>query len=151
MSTELVQAWADIWNGDLSLIESTVAEDFVSHAAPVLGGPAQDSTGRHHLDTWISGIRWAVPDLMFTVQVGPIVDDPFIVVRWHARGTYQGGLPGTPDDAAGRRIAFYGTDILRVSGGLITEYWVNADSLWFAQQLGIQEVPALVSQPFKAA
>lgn len=137
MTEKTIQAWADIWNGELALIDGTVAEDFVAHAAPVLGGPPATTTGRDHLSTWIGGIRSVMPDLMFTVQVGPIVDEPFIVVRWHARGTYEGGLPGTPDDAVGRQISFYGTDILRMAGGLIAEYWVNGDSLWVAQQLGV--------------
>ena len=32
----LAQSWADIWNGNLSLTDKTVHEDFVSHAAPQL-------------------------------------------------------------------------------------------------------------------
>ncbi|WP_113703070.1 ester cyclase [Nonomuraea lactucae] len=139
----LAQSWADIWNGNLSLTDKTVHEDFVSHAAPLLGGPAQDSTGRDNLNTWVSGIRAAFPDLTFTIQVGPVVDGSFEVLRWHAQGTYAGGIPGASPEAVGRRVVFYGTDILRVVDGLIAEYWANADSLWFAQQLGFREVPPL--------
>lgn len=132
---KLAQSWADIWNGDLSLTGRTVSADFVSHAAPLLGGPAEDSVGRDNLDTWVGGIRAAIPDLRFTVQVGPLVDDPYLVLRWHATGTYQGGLPDTADGPI--PLEFYGTDILKVTDGLIGEYWANADSLWVAQQLGI--------------
>ena len=39
MSDTITQAWADLWNGDLALVETAVSEDFVSHAAPLLGGP----------------------------------------------------------------------------------------------------------------
>jgi hypothetical protein len=122
----IAQAWADLWNGDLSLVESTVSEDFVSHAAPLLGGPPQDHTGRGNLAEWVRGAHENLPGLRFTVQVGPIVQEPFHVLRWHA--------------VAGD-ISFYGTDILRVADGRIVEYWANADSLWAAQQLGL--VPSL--------
>ena len=31
---------------------------------------------------------------------------------------------------------------LRIAGGQLSEYWANAGSLLFCQQLGIREVPA---------
>ncbi|MDQ1218281.1 hypothetical protein [Microbacterium arborescens] len=35
-------------------------------------------------------------------------------------------------------MAFFGTDTLRLDDdGLIAEYWANADSLGFAQQIGL--------------
>lgn len=139
----LAQSWADIWNGDLSLTDSTVHENFVSHAAPLAGGPTADATGRDNLNTWVSGIRALIPDLKFTIQVGPLITGPFVVLRWRAQGTYQGGLPGAAEQAVGRPLVFYGTDVLKVADGLLAEYWANADSLWFVQQLGMREVPAL--------
>ena len=50
--------------------------------------------------------------------------------------------PGAPAEAAGRELTFTGTDTLRVAGGQLAEYWANADSLLFFQQLGVREVPA---------
>lgn len=133
---KLARSWVDIWNGDLSLTDSTIHRDFVSHAAPLLGGPPSDSVGRDNLNTWVGGIRAAIPDLNFTVQVGPLVDGPHLVLRWHATGTYRGGLPGAADGPT--PLHFYGIDILKVTDDLISEYWANADSLWVAQQLGIR-------------
>lgn len=124
--SDIIQAWADLWNGAVELVETTVSEDFVSHAAPLLGGPPQDHTGRENLAEWVTGAHENIPGLKFTVQVGPIVQEPFHVLRWHAEA---------------ESISFYGTDILRVVDGRIVEYWANADSLWAAQQLGL--VPAL--------
>jgi predicted ester cyclase len=74
-------------------------------------------------------------------QVGPITDDDHMVVRWKARGTYGGGFPGASPDAVGREITFTGTDTLRVADGKLAEYWANADSLLYFQQLGIREMP----------
>nr|WP_063810507.1 ester cyclase [Kibdelosporangium phytohabitans] len=122
--------WVDIWNGDLSLIDIAVHEDFTSHTAPLAGGPAADSTGRLGLSGWISASHAMVQDLAFTVQIGPLVDEPHITLRWYATGTHEG-----------RPVGFHGIDILRVADGMIAEYWLSADSIWFAQQLGVRELP----------
>ena len=63
-------------------------------------------------------------------------------MRWKAQGTYAGGFPGAAPEAAGRHITFAGTDILRIADDQLAEYWANADSLLFLQQLGVREVPA---------
>ncbi|WP_434444321.1 ester cyclase [Lentzea sp. E54] len=128
--TTITEAWKDIWNGDLSLVDGTIHEDFTSHAAPLLGGPPQDSVGRANLHTWVSGARELLPGLRFTVQVGPITDGDLLVLRWHA----------TADHPEAGPISFYGTDILRLQDGLVAEYWANADSLWAAQQLGVVQL-----------
>ena len=49
-------------------------------------------------------------------------------------------MPGTPADSIGRKINFTGTDTLRIAGGRLAEYWANADSLLFIQQLGIKQL-----------
>ena len=64
-------------------------------------------------------------------QPGPFAGDEHLVVRWKTRGTYRGGFPGAPPEAAGREIGFTDTGTLRI-----------ADSLLFFQQLGIREIPA---------
>jgi predicted ester cyclase len=91
----------------------------------------------------VATIRTLLPDLIFRFDVGPIADDSHLVVRWKAQGTYGGGFPGSSPDAIGRVITFYGTDTLRVEQGKLIEYWLNADSLWFNQQLGVSSVPPL--------
>ena len=70
----------------------------------------------------------------------PITDNGYLVVRWRAHGTYGGG-PGASTSAVGRKVTFTGTDTLRIVNGQIAEYWANADSLLFVQQLGSSEVP----------
>jgi hypothetical protein len=77
----------------------------------------------------------------FDITVGPIATDDHLVVRWTARGTYGGGFPGASENAIGSVIKFTGTDTLRVVDGMLAEYWANADSLLFMQQLGVREVP----------
>jgi len=138
----LAEPWKDLWNGDLSLTDKIIAEDFAGHLAP-LGGTGPDQfRGRQPLKDWINGIHALLPDLSFVLDVGPIADEQHLVVRWKARGTYVGGFPGGSPDAIGREVTFTGTDILRVADGKLAEYWGDADSLLFIQQLGVREVPA---------
>lgn len=137
----LAEPWKQLWNGDLTLTDKIIAEDFIAHAAPLTGTGSDLMRGREALNGWVSGIHAILPDLSFEIQVGPIADDDHMVVRWKARGTYGGGFPGASPDAVGREVTFTGTDTLRVADGKLAEYWANADSLLFFEQLGIREVP----------
>jgi len=138
----LAEPWKDLWNGDLNLTDTIIAEDFTAHAAPLTGTGTNQIRGREALNGWVSGIRAILPDLAFVIEVGPITDDEHMVVRWKACGTYRGGFPGALPEAAGRTVTFTGTDTLRIADGKLAEYWANADSLLFFQQLGIREIPA---------
>ncbi len=138
----LVGPWKDLWNGDLSITEKIIAEDFDAHAAPITGTGPDEIHGRDALNAWVGGIHALLPDLNFTIDVGPVTDDEHLVVRWKALGTYAGGFPGAAPEAVGRTVSFTGTDTLRIAGGQLAEYWANADSLLFLQQLGVREVPA---------
>lgn len=131
-TTSLVDDWVALWNGDLALADRIVGEPFVSHAAPITGGPAGDASGRASLREWVGGIHEAVRDLVFTIDVGPIREGDLVAVRWRADGV----------TALARPVRFFGTDTLRLQGGRIVEYWGNADSLWFVQQLGAVAVPS---------
>jgi len=135
----LASPWKDLWNGDLGITGQMVAEDFVAHFAPLTGTGGDEFRGREALNGMVSGIRAILPDLNFVIEVGPIADDEYLVVRWKARGTYGGGFPGASPDATGRTITFTGT--LRIADGKLAEYWLNADSLLFSQQLGVRQVP----------
>jgi predicted ester cyclase len=137
----LARPWLLLWDGDLSFTDEIIAPDFVAHAAPITGFGKDTIHGRAALKGWITGIRTIFPDLDFKIEVGPIVDRDYLVVRWRARGTYKGGFPGAPVSAIGRKVTFTGTDTLRVKYGQVAEHWANADSLWFVQQLGVTNVP----------
>jgi hypothetical protein len=138
----LASPWKDLWNGDLGVTDQLIAEDFVAHAAPLTGTGTSEVHGREALKGWVSGIHAVLAGLAFVIEVGPITDGEYLVVRWKAQGTYSGGFPGAAPEAAGREVTFTGTDTLRIAGGQLAEYWANADSLLFFQQLGVREVPA---------
>ena len=130
--------WRQLWNGDLAQLDALVAKDFIAHAA-LMGGTGEGTLrGRAALGQWIGGLHAVMIGLTFSIEVGPVTDADHLVVRWRARGTYRGGLPGASDAAIGREVNFIGTDILRVANGRIAEYWVNSDTLLLVQQLGVE-------------
>lgn len=101
------------------------------------GNGSDEIHGRAALNGWITGIHSLLRDLELTIELGPITTDDFLVVRWRANGVYAGGLPGSSPDAVGKPVTFTGT--LRVVDSMLAEYWANADSLLFCQQLGLLE------------
>jgi len=77
----LADPWKDLWNGDLSLTDTIIAEDFTAHAAPITGTGPDEIHGRDALNAWVSGIHAILPDLNFTIDVGPVTDEEHLVVR----------------------------------------------------------------------
>lgn len=132
-SGRLADAWLALWNGDYSGADTLIRPDFQVHAAMLDGGEGGAVSGPQGLVGWISQIRGAIPDLVFTIQVGPIAQDDHLALRWSANGSYAGGFPGAAAPV-GTKVAFTGTDVLSVRDGQLTEYWVNSDMhVLFAQ------------------
>src|SRR5438874_2434843 len=115
----LAEAWADLWNNNLEQTPKIISPDFVSHAAPLFGGPAEDNAGRETLNSWVAGAHQVFSGLRFDIEIGPFRDGDTVVLRWIARGTYTGAVPGTDAAASGRQVTFFGTDTLRLEDGLI--------------------------------
>ena len=124
--TQLVDGWLHLWNGDLARAQELVTPDFRVHAAMMDGGDGSAVSGPDALAGWIGRTRAAFPDLTFAAEVGPIVQDDLLALRWTTAGTYGGGFPGATAEP-GTPIAFTGTDLLRVANGRFAEYWVNSD------------------------
>lgn len=122
----LVQSWLKLWNGDYTQAARSIAPNFRVHAALMDGGDGSAINSPQALVAWISQTRAALPDLRFTIQVGPIIDGDRIALRWRAQGSYAGGMPGA-GAPVGTRVDFTGTDLLRIRHGRIAEYWVNTD------------------------
>lgn len=123
---QLVAAWLKLWNGDYTHVDRSIARDFRVHAALMDGGDGSAINSPEALVAWIAQTRAALPDLRFTIEVGPIVSGDQIALRWRARGSYAGGWPGAAAPI-GTRVDFTGTDLLRVRHDRLAEYWVNTD------------------------
>lgn len=132
-----VDAWLHLWNGDYSLADEVVSPDVRVHAAMLDGSDSSAVRGPEGVVAWIGQLRTVVPDLRFSIEVGPVVDGDQVALRWLAEGTYAGGMPGAAAPA-GTRVSFTGIDLLRLHDGQVVEYWLNADTLGLVTQLQVR-------------
>lgn len=132
----LAGEWLKLWNGDYSAAEKFISPDFRVHAAMLDGSDGSNAAGPQGIVGWVSQTRAAVPDLHFAIEVGPIIQDDRLALRWNAAGHYRGGFPGATAPV-GTQIAFTGTDLLRAQDSLLAEYWVNSDIHVLLAQLQI--------------
>ena len=135
-ATALVGSWLGLWNGDYDIAATIISEDNRVHAAMLDGGDGSAANGISGMKDFVAQTRSISSDLVFSIDVGPLVDGDHVVVRWIATGHYGGGLPGA-GAPVGTEVTITGTDILRVSGNQIVEYWLNADTLALMAQLQV--------------
>lgn len=135
-ATELITKWVDLWNGDYAIAEDIISPDNRVHAAMFDGGDGSAVEGVAGMQGFVTQMRSLAPDLVFTIEVGPIVDGDHLAIRWLAAGHYGGGLPGAAAPV-GTEVSFHGTDILRIANNQIVEYWLNGDTLDLMTQLQV--------------
>lgn len=125
-----------MWNGDHGIAEEIISEDNRVPAAMFDGGDGSAAGGVSGMKNLVTQMRSLMSDLVFTIDVGPIVDGDHVVVRWVATGHYGGGIPGA-GAPVGTAVTFHGTDILRVANNQVVEYWLNSDTLDLMTQLQV--------------
>ncbi len=135
-ATALVDSWIALWNGDYDVADTIISESNRVHAAMLDGGDGSAVAGVSGMKGFVGQTRSLSSDLVFSIDVGPLVDRDHVVVRWIATGHYGGGLPGA-GAPVGTEVIISGTDILRISGNQIVEYWLNADMLALMTQLQV--------------
>lgn len=135
-ATALVGSWLALWNGDYDIAEKVISPSNRVHAAMLDGGDGSAVAGVSGMKDFVGQTRSISSDLVFSIDVGPLVDGDHIVVRWIATGHYGGGLPGA-GAPVGTEVTISGTDILRISANQIVEYWLNADTLSLMSQLQV--------------
>lgn len=128
---KLYRRWVDAWNGDFAAVDEIIADDFVFHREH---GQAE-VRGPEGLRALLEGSRAAFSELVFTTQIGPLVDGEWVVARNESVGTYSGGVPGATAPA-GTKVSMNGIDILRIKDNRIVECWHNSNDLAFMVQLG---------------
>jgi steroid delta-isomerase-like uncharacterized protein len=119
----------EVWNRrDVNVLDDIVSANYVGHD-PAFSHP----DGTVGFKEGVKSIRSALPDIEFAIE-DLIADGDTVVFRWSGRGSHQGVFLGvTP---TGRQVNITGINIIRVSGGKITEQWSNWDTLGLLRQLG---------------
>jgi len=95
-----------------SIADDIISEDNRVHAAMFDGGDESAVRGVSGMKDLVTQMRSLMTDLIFSIDVGSIVDRDHVVVRWVATGHYGGGIPGA-GAPVGTEVTFHGTDILR--------------------------------------
>jgi predicted ester cyclase len=132
----LYRRWMlELWNGDLAVAEELVTADFVVHIARVDGAASEDLRGPEAIVRMVREGHAPFEDLVFEIEVGPVVEGDMVATRWTGRGRYRGGMPGATAPA-GTPVTFGGIDLLRARDGRFAEYWVSSDGLHLMAQLG---------------
>ena len=124
---------AAVSEGDASALDDLLAHDLVDHN-PMPGQPA----GRDGFKVWMAAARSSFPDFSCTVET--LLTERDLVaghVIW--RGTQRGAFLGLPP--TNRAVSVKAFHIVRISSGLIVEWWGTADLLGAVQQLGGQIIP----------
>lgn len=141
MSTDALRKLArrhieQVWGvGDHAGIDALYAEDVVDHA-PAAG----QSPGRAGLHEVMDAFTAAFPDLHMELHhvlgeadpAGPGLSGT-AVDSWTLRATHTGPFLGVAP--TGLPVVFRGTDVLRVSGGVVREVWHVEDFAAALRQL----------------
>jgi predicted ester cyclase len=113
------------------LLEQFVGADVRVH--PGTPGATPDTVGLDQLRTSFHGFRTTFPDLHITLDQ-LLAEDDLVAARWTGSGTHSGVLAGI--GPTGTRVRWGGTDVYRLAGGTIVEWWRNDDFVWLLHQLG---------------
>ena len=115
-------------DGDLPLLESCFAENFVFHGARE-GEPAGRS-GLHHRAILLSTtLHHATLQIERAFESGPMV-----CCLWKGRAVHRGDLLGVAPTS--RAVTTTGITVFRFVGGLIVDEWTEFDGLGLLTQLG---------------
>ena len=112
--------------GDMSVLDQVVAEDFIEHQQ---GLPQ----GREGLKNVIRDLRQAFPDLSYTV-VQMVEDEEKVWGHFRARSTNEGPFKG--QGLTGKVMEIDVIDISRFEDGKMVEHWGVPDRLGTLLQLG---------------
>ncbi len=108
VSERLYKRWIDgLWAGE-RIAADLVSSDFVGH------WPTRDVHGPAELQAIVDETRAALKELLFVVEVGPVVGGDIVAARWIATGATGTGP-----------ARFTGNDLLRIANGRIVEYWTG--------------------------
>ncbi len=128
---ELVRQITDkiVNGGDLGIARELFAPEYVLHK-PGLSFPRGPEAFKMAVRQW----RDAFPDYHVETQA-LIVEGEYVVNRFVATGTSQGGLMGMPP--TGKSFTVSGTEVHQVVGGLVVESWLADDLPRILTEVGI--------------
>lgn len=120
-------------NGDFSVIDKYIADNFVDHAAPP-GLPA----GREGVKQNFSMFRSAFSDIRVNLE-DEIAEGDKVVHRATTTATHTGEFMGV--SPTNQQVTWTEMHVIRFANGQAVEHWANFDMLGLMQQLGAVPAP----------
>jgi len=120
-------------NGDFSVIDKYIADNFVDHAAP----PGL-SAGREGVKQNFSMMRSAFSDLQVSLE-DEIAEGDKVVHRATTTATHTGEFMGVPP--TNQQVTWTEMHMIRFANGQAVEHWANFDMLGLMQQLDAVPAP----------
>src|SRR5258707_1885036 len=135
-----VREWVEAGcnNGDLRMVDTRYAPDYIGHA------PGADTVGAEAFKQFVTMWRTGFPDFHMTIEDLIAAGDQ-VVWRFSITGTQQGSFLGVPP--TGRSIRIAGIVITRFAAGKRLEDNICAELLGMPQQLGSIPAPAAPLEP----
>jgi steroid delta-isomerase-like uncharacterized protein len=118
-----------ISEGDLSLVEELIAEDYSDGRGP---------GGREGFRMGLSMVREAFPDWTSTIEE-TVVEGDRLAARWTVTGTHRAPFMGIP--ATGQAVQMQECGILHFVNGQLVAIRRVADELSLLRQLGVVPTP----------
>lgn len=116
--------------GNLGLVHEMFAEDFVGRVPPVPG----ELHGPDGFEGLVRSFRTGFPDLDHP-EIHLVGEGDTVVARLTGTGTHRGEFLGI--EPTGERMETTAMEMYRLDDGMITEAWLNVDTLGLLQQLGV--------------
>jgi predicted ester cyclase len=127
---QLVQAFLDgTHSGNLSVIDSTVAENIVTHGFPCGHNPAS----REDYKTFFADFGRSFSNMNYRT-LALTADETYVAARFQVAVDHTGEYLGVAP--TGRRASFTGMALYRIEGAQIAETWLHLDGLSFLGQIG---------------
>lgn len=118
---------------DFDGLRDLLAEGFTCHFLDL-----PEPFGREETIEYIQAYYAALPDSTHDIH-NIIAEGDFVAVMVTNNGTNQEDFEGIP--ATGNKVSIAGMHLVKVSGGVVVEWWVLDDNLGFMHQLGMELRP----------
>ncbi len=123
--------YEEVFNtGTLDQVDTLIAAEYIDHN-PI--GPGGES-GIEGFKQTVRGLRFAFPDLRFTIEE-MLVNDDKVIARTTMQGTHKNSFLGL--DPTEKQVTVTGFDIYRIADGVVTERWGTLDGVTLMQQLDV--------------
>lgn len=132
---QIYELWLKAWNEDISLIDNITNPDCIVHYVRRMDGESLGNlTGVEALKEVIKDRNTFFSNINMSIEIGPIINKPYVLSRWNFTGVYKGGI-SEAKVKAGEKIRLKGMDLFFIEKGKIKNYWFSWDRSHLIEQL----------------